>query len=53
MRVQLPTDQESNQMWNATIAPGVTVNVGFNANHNGTNNKPTSFTLDGMPCSSS
>lgn len=38
----------TNLNWNASIAPNATVNVGFNANHSGTNNKPTSFTLSCM-----
>ena len=38
-------------MWNASVAPNVTVNVGFNANRSATNTRPTSFTLNGTPCS--
>jgi len=40
----------TNLSWNASIAPNATVNVGFNANSNGTNSKPTAFTLNGSTC---
>ncbi|WP_327044870.1 cellulose binding domain-containing protein [Microbispora sp. NBC_01189] len=36
--------------YNATIAPGATVDIGFQANHSGNTSKPTSFTLNGVPC---
>ncbi|SDR23187.1 cellulose binding domain-containing protein [Thermostaphylospora chromogena] len=35
---------------NATIAPGATVNIGFQATHTGNTAKPTAFTLNGVPC---
>ncbi|MFC9693792.1 glycoside hydrolase family 6 protein [Kribbella sp. NPDC056951] len=36
--------------WNATIAPGATVDIGFNGTHSGTNNPPTTFTVNGQTC---
>ncbi|WP_206206198.1 cellulose binding domain-containing protein [Thermobispora bispora] len=36
--------------YNATIAPGTTVNIGFQATHTGDTAKPTAFTLNGVPC---
>jgi endo-1,4-beta-xylanase len=43
-----------NASWNANIFPGQTVNIGFNgrATSIGNNPDPTSFTLNGTPCSS-
>lgn len=42
----------ANQSWNSTIAPGATMNsVGFTGNWSGTNTRPTSFTVNGTPCS--
>lgn len=43
-----------NAPWNSTIPPGGTVNLGFNgmAASVGNNPNPTSFTLNGTPCSS-
>ncbi|MFC4531657.1 cellulose binding domain-containing protein [Sphaerisporangium dianthi] len=35
---------------NGTIAPGATVEVGFQANHTGNTSEPTAFTLNGVPC---
>ena len=40
----------SNAPWNATIATNGTFNVAFNGTHTGTNNNPTSFTLNGTTC---
>ncbi|TDU83366.1 cellulose 1,4-beta-cellobiosidase [Kribbella voronezhensis] len=37
--------------WNATIAPGASVDIGFNAAHTGTNNAPTAFAVNGQSCS--
>ncbi|MBN2007582.1 MAG: cellulose binding domain-containing protein [Anaerolineae bacterium] len=44
-----------NAAWNGVLQPGQTTSnfggpVGFNANHYGTNGRPTSFTLNGQPC---
>ena len=39
-----------NAAWNGSIAPGGTVDIGFNASHNGTNTAPTAFTLNGASC---
>jgi len=41
-----------NLSWNRTIAPSATLTgLGFTANHNGTNNPPTAFTVNGNACS--
>ena len=40
----------ANQSWNGALAPGASVEVGFNASHTGTNPAPTSFTLNGAVC---
>ena len=40
----------SNAAWNGTIAPGGTVELGFNGSHTGTNTRPTAFTLNGASC---
>ncbi|MFC0627779.1 glycoside hydrolase family 6 protein [Kribbella deserti] len=37
--------------WNATIAPGGTVDIGFNGTHTGTNTAPTAFSVSGQACS--
>jgi hypothetical protein len=36
---------------NATIAAGAAVGIGFQAAHTGDTARPTSVTLNGMPCS--
>lgn len=36
--------------YNGALAPGASTSVGFNGSHNGTNPKPTSFTLNGNTC---
>lgn len=36
--------------YNATIAPGATVTIGFQGTHTGNTAKPTAFTLNGVPC---
>ncbi|WP_434739607.1 cellulose binding domain-containing protein [Micromonospora sp. SH-82] len=36
--------------YNAAIAPGASVGIGFQANHNGNTAKPTAFTLNGATC---
>ncbi|MGX7827667.1 extracellular catalytic domain type 1 short-chain-length polyhydroxyalkanoate depolymerase [Actinokineospora sp. 24-640] len=43
--------QARNVQWNATIPANGSVSVGFQATHNGNTAKPTSFTLNGTPCS--
>ncbi|HEU5135915.1 MAG TPA: Ig-like domain-containing protein [Steroidobacteraceae bacterium] len=40
----------SNAPWNAVINTNGTFNVAFNGTHTGTNNPPTSFTLNGVTC---
>lgn len=40
----------TNAAYNGTLAPGATVNPGFNGTWNGTNSVPTSFTLNGQAC---
>ena len=40
----------SNVSYNATIAPGASTNIGFQATHTGNTGKPTSFTLNGTTC---
>lgn len=40
-----------NASWNGTIAPGASATgIGFNANYNGSNPAPASFSLNGSPC---
>jgi hypothetical protein len=39
-----------NVSYNATIAPGASVGIGFQATHTGNAEKPTSFTLNGATC---
>ncbi|WP_169985093.1 cellulose binding domain-containing protein [Microbispora sp. H10836] len=36
--------------YNGTLAPGATVDIGFQATHTGNTAKPTAFTLNGVPC---
>ncbi|TQL02192.1 glycoside hydrolase family 9 protein [Cellulomonas sp. SLBN-39] len=36
--------------WNATLAPGATVDLGFNGSHTGQNPSPTAFTVNGSTC---
>ncbi|GEA88728.1 glycoside hydrolase family 6 protein [Cellulomonas cellasea] len=36
--------------WNSTLAPGQSVDIGFNGNHSGTNNAPTGFAVNGAAC---
>ena len=40
----------TNAPWNGTIAPGASVELGFNGSHTGTNPRPTAFTLNGATC---
>ena len=39
-----------NVSYNAAIAPGGSIDIGFQANHTGNTAKPTSFTLNGAAC---
>lgn len=39
-----------NLSYNATIPPGGSTNIGFQANHTGNAGRPTSFTLNGTAC---
>ncbi|MEN3541302.1 cellulose binding domain-containing protein [Microbispora sp. ZYX-F-249] len=36
--------------YNGTLAPGATVDIGFQATHTGNTAEPTAFTLNGVPC---
>jgi cellulase/cellobiase CelA1 len=40
----------ANASWNGTLAPGASTQIGFNANHPGSNPRPTAFTLNTNPC---
>jgi len=40
----------SNAQWNQSIGSGASFTVGFNGTFSGTNNNPTSFTLNGTTC---
>jgi glucuronoarabinoxylan endo-1,4-beta-xylanase len=39
-----------NVSYNATLAPGATIDLGFQATHTGNTAEPTAFTLNGIPC---
>jgi glucuronoarabinoxylan endo-1,4-beta-xylanase len=39
-----------NVSYNGTLAPGATVDLGFQATHTGNTAEPTAFTLNGIPC---
>ena len=41
----------TNAAWNGTLAPAGSVTFGFNLNWSGSNPTPTTFTLNGQPCS--
>jgi hypothetical protein len=40
----------TNVSWNAPVAPGASVSVGFDASYSGTYQAPTACTLNGNPC---
>ncbi|GAA4624090.1 cellulose-binding domain-containing protein [Cellulomonas oligotrophica] len=40
----------TNAAWNGALAPGASVDIGFNGSHTGTNVNPTAFTLNGSTC---
>jgi mannan endo-1,4-beta-mannosidase len=40
----------TNLTWNRTLAPNVSVSIGFNGTYSGSNPAPTSFTLNGNSC---
>jgi hypothetical protein len=40
----------TNLSWNATLQPGATANLGFQATYTGANPPPTAFTLNGATC---
>ncbi|MGN9911195.1 glycoside hydrolase family 6 protein [Phytohabitans sp. LJ34] len=40
----------SNAPWNARLAPGRRIAIGFNGTYTGANTMPTAFTLNGTPC---
>ncbi|MEO3926823.1 PHB depolymerase family esterase [Micromonosporaceae bacterium B7E4] len=42
-----------NASYNGTIAPNASVGIGFQATHTGDTGKPTSFTLNAVPCTAS
>jgi glucuronoarabinoxylan endo-1,4-beta-xylanase len=39
-----------NASYNGVIAPGATVDLGFQGTHTGNTAEPTAFTLNGIPC---
>src|SRR5690606_40582068 len=39
-----------NAPWNGTLAPGASVDIGFNGSHGGSNPPPTTFHLNDQPC---
>jgi glucuronoarabinoxylan endo-1,4-beta-xylanase len=39
-----------NASYNGTLAPGATVEIGFQANHTGNTAEPAAFTLNGVAC---
>ncbi|GAA2885333.1 hypothetical protein Acy02nite_79720 [Actinoplanes cyaneus] len=39
-----------NVSYNGTLAPGATVDLGFQATHTGNTSEPAAFTLNGIPC---
>jgi beta-glucosidase len=39
------------ETWNPSLAAGASVTFGFNGTHTGSNPRPASFTLNGLPCS--
>jgi cellulase/cellobiase CelA1 len=43
----------TNVSYNASIASNASVTIGFQATHNGNTAAPSSFTLNGMTCSTS
>ena len=40
----------TNVSYNATLAPGATVDIGFQGTHTGNTAEPAAFTLNGIPC---
>jgi cellulase/cellobiase CelA1 len=40
----------TNASWNAALAPGATATFGFQATYTAANPNPTTFTLNGAPC---
>jgi glucuronoarabinoxylan endo-1,4-beta-xylanase len=40
----------SNVSYNGSIAPGASVDIGFQGTHTGNTAEPTAFTLNGIPC---
>jgi glucuronoarabinoxylan endo-1,4-beta-xylanase len=40
----------TNVSYNGTLAPGATVDIGFQGTHTGNTAEPTAFTLNGVPC---
>ncbi len=40
----------TNVAWNGTLAPGASIDVGFNGTHSGSTASPTAFTLNGATC---
>jgi len=42
--------QVANASWNGTVAAGGSTSFGFQAAYSGPNAVPTSFTVNGVPC---
>jgi chitodextrinase len=40
----------TNEAWNAVLAPGASVEIGFSGTHTGTNTAPATFTVGGATC---
>ena len=40
----------TNAAWNGTLAPGASVEIGFNGSHTGSATPPSAFTLNGASC---
>ncbi|MEV4459718.1 cellulose binding domain-containing protein [Microbispora sp. NPDC049633] len=45
-----PSVQAANPAYLKSIAPGASASVGFQGTYSGVNDKPTDFTLNGVPC---
>ena len=48
-----PVVTATNAAWNGVLAPGASVDIGFNGNHSGSNPRPTGFALNGVTCTAS
>ncbi|MEV7806086.1 cellulose binding domain-containing protein [Microbispora sp. NPDC088329] len=45
-----PSVQAVNPTWAKSIDPGASTSLGFQGTYSGINDKPTDFTLNGVPC---